>query len=436
MPAKAGKFVLRAGDMGVYSLDGTNSGFQVDGIGFKPEIVVVMSAGLTAEDSWVTAPNIWGGMSMWSNDADGNIEGNTGLTEFWGTDFRPSSFWSNSGVIWFKSSHSGGGSAIYIANTHDDGFYIGYPDGGYEGGYGIVCYYLAMKSEEGQAAQVYGYPGGPTSMNVGFQPAVYMTLGSGGLSGGAGDIGFLDFSVPSWGFGGFDNQVDGVRGGPEWMANGLAHTETVEQVRYFLDGWGDQWVFDGYTASQIVGNSAFFYGRSATDFTIGITDGFPAGINERVAVHMLGDGLYSGNQVTPNPVGIPLDVDVGFTPEAVVFLGPQTNHGNFFGIPWGGRCFGFLTEDFQCCIAWGAFQHANSDPSLAKVASFCTSQFGWISNFTSDFLADPTNPNYGTVELTATGFTMESLALPKFNQYVHYAAYGFAEEAPQFFRVL
>jgi hypothetical protein len=435
MPAKAGKFVLRAGDMQVHALSGTNNGFQVDGIGFKPEIVVVMSVGLTAENVWDTTPNIWGNMGIWTNDADGTIEGTTGVNEFWGTDGRPSSFWSNSGVMWFKSSHSGGGPAIYIANTHDDGFFIGYP-GGFEGGYGIVCYYLALKSEEGNAARVFGYPGAPTSTNVGFQPAVFMTLGSGGLSGGAGDIGFLDFSVPSWGFGGFDNQVDGVRSGPEWMANGLAHTETVEQIRYFLDGNGDQWVFDGYTASQIVGNSAFFYGRTLTDITIGITDGFPAGINERVAVHMLGDGLYSGDQVTPNPIGTPLDVDVGFTPEAVVFLGPQTNHGNFFGIPWGGRCFGFLTEDFQCCIAWGAQQRASDNDPFGHVASFCTSDFSWISNFTSDEVADPTNPNYGSADLTATGFTMHSLALPKFNQYVRYAAYGFVEEAPQFFRVL
>lgn len=432
MPAKAGKFLLRAGDISVLG----RSGFQIDGIGFRPEIVIVMSVGLTAEDSWDTTPNTWGGMSIWSNDADGNAKGNTGLTEFWGTDYKPSSFWSNSGVIWFKTSHGGGGSAIFIGGTHDDGFLIGYPDGGYEGAYGTVCYYLALKSEEGNAAQVYGYPGAPTPVTVGFQPSVYMTLGSGGLSGGAGDIAFLDFSTPSWGFGGFENQADPGRGSPEWLANGLAHTETVEQVRFFLDGNDAQSVFDGYTASQIIANSSFFYGRSATEFSYGITDGFPGGLNERVAVHMLGDGLYSGGVVTPNPIGVPLDVDVNFTPEAVIFLGPQTNHGNLFGVPWGGRCFGFLTEDFQCCIAWGAYQHAGADPSLAKVASFCTSDFSWVSNFTSDALNDPGDPNYGSAELGAAGFTMHSLALPKFNQYVHYAAYGFAEEAPQFFRIV
>ena len=55
MAAKAGKFVLRAGDMGV--LPG-NNGFAVTGIGFNPAIVIVMSVGLTAENTWDTTPTM------------------------------------------------------------------------------------------------------------------------------------------------------------------------------------------------------------------------------------------------------------------------------------------------------------------------------------------------------------------------------------------
>ena len=431
MPAKAGKFSLIPGNR---SVSGRN-GFRVNGVGFNPDIVIVMSVGLGVENAWNTTPNIWGCMSLWSNNTVGAAQANTGVNEFWGTDYRPSSFWSNSGVIWFKNSHGGGGSAIFIGGTHDDGFDIGYPDGGYEGGYGIICYYLAL-SGDGEVGQIYAYPGAPTPVTVGFEPSIYMSLGSGGLSGGAGDIAFVDFSVPSWGFGGYENVGNPGGGSPEWMANGLAHSETVEQVRFFVDGEGGQNIFDGYTAAQIIGNSAYDFGRSDTSVSYVITDGFPAGTNTRTSLHFMSEALYTGAGITPGSVGVPLEVDVGFSPDCVIFLGPQTNHGNLFGVPWGGRCFGFLTEDFQCCIAWGAYQHANSDPSLAKVASFCSSDIGWISNFTDTALDNPGSPNYGVADLLPSGFEITTSAMPKANAPMRYVAYGFDEGRSQFFEVL
>ena len=105
-------------------------------------------------------------------------------------------------------------------------------------------------------------------------------------------------------------------------------------------------------------------------------------------------------RVTPNPVGTPLEIDTQFDPEAVIFLGPQPNYGNLFGNPWGGRCIGFLTEDFECCIAWGAYSHVGS------AWSFCTSDYSWISNFTEAALSAPTTPNYGSAELDGAGIIL------------------------------
>jgi hypothetical protein len=87
-------------------------------------------------------------------------------------------------------------------------------------------------------------------------------------------------------------------------------------------------------------------------------------------------------------------------------------------------------------MAWGAQQRASDNDPIGRVASFCTSDFSWISNFTSDEVVDPTNPNYGSAELAPAGFTMHSLALPKVNQYVRYVAYGFADVKSQFFEIL
>ena len=428
MAAKAGTFTLIPGNL---TPPTGGSGFLVSGLGFRPSLVVAMSCSLSAENVWDVTPGMDGCMAMLSDNTVASGTNRTGLTESWNTSVKPHSFWSNSGVMWFRET---GGAAIYLSAIHDDGFYVGYASG-FEGGYGKICYYLAMGVEDAQVAQAFGYEGAAMPVTVGFEPAIYMTLGSGGLGGGAGDIAFADFDVPSWGFGGFDNQVDSLVQ-TEWMANGLSHSETVEQTRWFLDGDGDQWVMDGFTAAQTLGNTAYYYGRTASTFSIGESDGFPGGINTRVSAHFMSNALFSGSSVTPPSVGTPLDIDVGFEPECVIFLGPQTNHGNFFGIPWGGRCFGFLTKDFQCCIAFGAYQRANDGDPPGYVASFCSSDVGWISNFTDTGLDDPTNPNYGTAELLPSGFRLNSLALPKYNQYLRWVAYGFEEEAPGFFRVV
>lgn len=428
MPAKAGKFVLRASDM---TVPGGNGGFSVDDVGFEPDITIVMSVGLSTEDAWNTTPPTWGNMALLSRSPSLGATGDrTGLNEFWGTDIKPSSGWSDTGVMWFKSSHGGGGPAIYAAGTHEDGFYIGYP-GGFEGGYGIVCYYLAMKSVEENVARIYGYQGATMPIDLGWEPNIFFSLAHGGLGSGAGPIFLADWSVPSWGFGALEDHISEI-GNIEWMANGLSHATSVEQVRYIIDGAGDQIVFDPATIGQDVENGGFAFGGAGTNFSANFFQGFPQAEFLRTGTHLVEGGLYTGQAITPNPVGVPLLVDPGFTPEAVIFLGPQDSFPDavFGGVPWGGRCFGFLTADFQCCMAWGAYSH------IGTVANFCTSNFSWISNFTSTALSDPTNPNYGTAEIGDGGFTLHTQALPKFNKYLRYAAYGFEEEAPGFFRVI
>lgn len=431
MPVKAGKFTLRAGDMLVHGGAGSNSGFEVGGIGFEPSLTIVMSVGLSTENTWAPSGKTWGVMCMHSHNPDDpvNVGGWTGLTEFWDTDMKPSSFWSNSGVGWFKNGHGGGGYAIYIAEEFEDGFRIGYPGGGYEGGYGTVCYYLCIGSDD-RVGHTFSYQGAPQPEVVGWEPNIFMTLCSGGLDQSAGDIAFADMSVPSWGFGGIIDEVNSANG-PQWLANGLAAATSVEQQRFIDDGFLDQEVFDGNIVAQQVGNASFFYTRSDTTFGMHFNNFF-AGDNIRGGAHFLENGLYSGGSRTPNPVGVPLDVTTGFTPECVVFLCPQDHHdsGGLGVVPWGGRCFGFLTDDFECCIAWGAYSH------IGPTAAFCTSDFSWLSNFTSTQLNAVGSPNYGNAEITSGGFRMTTQAMPKFNKYVRYAAFGLDQPHSQFFRVL
>ena len=267
-------------------------------------------------------------------------------------------------------------------------------------------------------------------VNLGWEPSWILSLGHGGLGGGAGDIFMADYSVPSWAFGGFTNEADPTDVRVQWMANGLSHTTSVEQVRYFLDDHVDQWVFDPQTVAQSVSNSYFWFARSPTEVSINYVDGFPQAPYIRTSAFFVSDSLSSQGTITPNPVGTPKEVDVGFEPDCVIFMGPQDHHenGTLGAVPWGGRCFGFLTEDFQCCIAWGAYSH------IGSTASFCSSDVGWISNFTSTALSDPTHPNYGTSEIHGSSIVMNTQALPKFNQYMRYVAYGTDEEAPGFFR--
>jgi hypothetical protein len=414
---KAGKAVLPG--------SGTLS---VTGVGFNPSVVILITAGSQAEDVWDTSAPVWGGMAIYTRKTVGGDVTNA-VSEFWGTDIRSSSFWSNSGVIWLKTSHGGGTPAFYIDNTHGDGFTIAY-SGGFAGGGGEIVYYLCFGTDL-SVGHVYSYRDAVMPVTLGWQPGIFFTLAHGGLDVSTGDIAFLDRSMPSFGFGGFDNLnlVDNTAA--EWLSHGLAHSTSVEQVRYWLDGNGDQWVFTDPIVAQSISNSVFAFGRSPTEFSMQYFDGFPQGDNIRGGAHILEEGIYSGGSVSPNPIGVPLEVDCSFIPDAVVFLGPQDHSEPDLGIvPWGGRCIGFLTEDFQCCIAWGGYQ------TLGGVASFSSSTRSWVSNFTSTQLSDPTNPNLGTAEIGGPGFIMHTEALPKMNKYVRYAAYGSEEEAPGFFRVV
>ena len=418
MASKAGKFTLRPGDI---TVPGGNSGFHVE-VGFEPDIVIVMTTGQPSENTWKTASDIWGGM-MIMNNMPGYPR--TGVSEWWTTQPAAISFFSDTGVVWFRGPSSG--AAMYLSNTYADGFDIGYPGGGYEGNYGAVCYYLAIQTDD-NVGVAYGYQGS-SPVTLGWEPNVFFTLASGGLGPGPGDIAFADFSVPSFAFGGIENSANPDQPGPQWLSNGLTVHTTVEQVRFFEDGWGTQVVFDGYTASQIIASGYFDYGRTATTFNMHYAGGgFPEGTGIRGRSHIMEGGLFSGGAVTPNPVGTPLEIDTQFDPEAVIFLGPQPNYGNLFGNPWGGRCIGFLTEDFECCIAWGAYSHVGS------AWSFCTSDYSWISNFTENALSAPTTPNYGSAELDGAGIILHSLAMPKPNHYIRYMAFGLDESSPGFFR--
>lgn len=432
MAIAAGKFTLQPPSAltPTLGLDGTHPAFQVD-VGFEPALYMVITAGLMSEDSWDTSGPIWGGIGVAhkSGIPGGNgLAPATALTEVWSATPLAAGFWSNSGVIWFRSSGGGGGPAFFLGDTNPTGFRIGYPFG-FEGGYGTVCYYLAFESD-GEAARVFGYNGALMPVSLGWEPSFIFSLGHGGGS-PPGDIGAGNFSDFSVGIGGFDNQVSGLQI-VQWLANGLFDTTSVEQLRFIDDGSGPQIVYGSDVVGQMVSNSEFSFGKTLTDISVNYGAGFPEAPDIRVGVHLLEGGVSANDSVTPNPVGTPLDVVTGFAPDAVVFLAPQDHHinGNLGEVPWGGRCLGFATEEFECCIAWGAYSHVGS------VASFCTSAFSWISNFTSVQLSDPTNPNYGSTVLIPNGFRLNTLALPKLNKYMRWVAFGVDEDAPGFFRVV
>lgn len=428
MPVKAGSFTLQASDTYLGNSDGNDFyGWLVDGVGFQPDLVIVMTAGLASENSWVVgSTHVHGGIAIVSGTEFGPDRLCTGVSESWGTSSRPVSFFSDGGALWLRGSP---GNAFFPAYSHEDGFYMGWSPG-YEGSYGLICYYLAFEGVS-NVGRGLGYQGSPV-YNLGWQPTAIFSLGHGGLGAdGAGSIAMGDTSVPSWGFGGFENLANPSHDGLQHLANGLTHFTSAIQVRHFWDDHGDQTIFDPQVVAQIISNSQFSFARTATTFDINYIGGFPEGEFIRTGAHVMDDTIYGGDTVLPNPVGVPLEVNAGFLPDAVIFLGPQDHHGGAMGaVPWGGRCFGFLTADFQCCIAWGAYSH------IGPNASFCTSDFSWISNFTTTQLSDPTNPNYGTAVIEGTGFTMHTQALPKFNKYVRYAAFGVEEEAPGFFRVI
>ena len=396
MPAKAGKFQLIPGDT---TVPPSNSGFSVE-VGFQPDLVIVMTTGLTSEDTWSTGTDIWGGMmAICRGD-----QAPTGLSEWWNTTPLPHSFWSNSGVVWFRP-----GPAVYLSQIHSNGFYMGYP-GGYEGQYGAFCYYLALSGDV-NTQRVFGYQGSP-AVTLGWEPSLIFSLASGGFDASPGDIAMADTSVPSFGFGGYENLANPLENGVQWLANGLTHFTSVEQFRFMTDGSGTQTVFDPFTAAQIIASAEFSFARTSTSADINWNPFFPAADSIRTGAHLMEGGVFSGGSVTPNPIGTPLEVDTAFSPDAVMFILPQDGFVPGFGaVPWGGRGFGFLTDDFECCMVWGAYSH------IGPSASFCTSNYSWISNFTSTALSDParSNPNYGTAELGGPGFIMHTQAMPKFN---------------------
>ena len=177
-----------------------------------------MTTGQPSENTWKTATDIWGGMMIMSN-----LPGypRTGVSEWWTPQPAAISFFSDTGLVWFRGGSSG--AAMYLSSTYADGFNIGYPGGGYEGNYGAVCYYLAIQTDD-NLGMTYGYQGAPP-VTLGWEPNVFFTLASGGLAPGPGDIAFADFSVPSFAFGGMENS--------QTLVN-LAHNSCRTDLLYIL----------------------------------------------------------------------------------------------------------------------------------------------------------------------------------------------------------
>jgi hypothetical protein len=144
-----------------------------------------------------------------------------------------------------------------------------------------------------------------------------------------------------------------------------------------------------------------------------------------------------GSFLPTAPVGTPVDVDLPFTPDTVVFFSPQEDRAGVSSqAVQGATGWGWCTEDDQALLIYGG--HWNP-PNPFQAAGYMSSSRCWVANCLDRETMGSvgTDVAMGTAVVTPTGFTYtktEDAADAGETWPVLYWALAPVVDGPQFFR--
>jgi hypothetical protein len=435
---KAGSFVI----------PGTSS-FSISGLGFKPRWTIFLFSNKGTEDTWLS--DACGGIAFTA------MRNSTTDTSGVGSSLKTcmvSERWYDAGAVvagsflgdvtmWVRATNGSNGWALYTSSIHDDGWNFTFASGFSSGAGGQIVYYLAGDQEWEEVGSTAPFVPGSSAYSLGWQPQAFFGIGAGGGVSSPGNdqsSSFFDISIPSvcygdWGD--YDDQQFDMNG--QWR--GILDPNVNVQ-----EWWGKTTDFSPTTileetqAGGVWFSSTFSASRTATTFqgTVLDTGGFSNG-HARMMPFVLGTTDSIIGSFTPSTtVGVPTEVVLPFSPQAVVFFSPGDHQAGAFNTSTQGSTgWGFCTDEDEALVIYGG--HWNP-PVAFQSAVMISSSKSWVGNAKEEGVSGTvgTMVNAGSARCTPAGFehttTEHASGAPTWP--VLYWAIAPATEAPGFFRVV
>jgi hypothetical protein len=438
MAVKVGSFVIPGGFT-----------FSVD-IGFFPRWAIFLFSNKGTEDTWM--PQACGGIGFACvKNSAVDVSGiqsqikNGSVSELW---------YDAGGVVagaflgdifsWVRYNNGGTtGWAMYTSAFLENGWQFSFAGGYTANAGGQIVYYIAGdEAWEEVASNFPVIPGRPPYV-TGWQPQSFFGIGAGGGTGSFGDddqtFVWADRSTPTvavgdWG----EYSGQGVDQNAQWR--GILDPNVVVQSYYgHTIGFNPVPIIEGSEAGGIQFSSDFSLKRTDTSFTSTVQDtgGFSSGAARMMPMIFGTVDSRIGSFEPLTTVGVPTEVDIGFTPEAVVFFSPgEHNAGPGDPATQGATGWGFCNETDEAFLIYGG--HWNP-PVAFQSAIFMSSNRSWCGNYLTPGVSGSvgTMVNMGSARIIPNGFeftTMEDAGGPVHR--VSYWAIAPSGAVPGFFMTI
>lgn len=416
---------------------------------FNPQWIIFLFSNTTVEGVWMGGASGGIGMAGMLNSqvdksgAEAFIR-NCQVSEVWYNTNVGGSFLGDL-ITWIRNNGVGGDNwAVYTSSIDPDGFTIQQsPSAGfYQNAAGKIVYYIAGDdSWEEVALRSPFAPGGASSFELGWTPQAFFGIGAGGHLGDPPrySASYFDLSMSSVMAGHFGDDHPAGFPGIVSEYRGILDPNVNVQSAWGYNNWNTLNPVDILEPTQAGGawlDTAIAPGRTETAITASFWPGGFSGNEVRMDLLALGStAAITGSFVPLLTTGVPTDVVLPFTPEAVFFFSVQDDKAGVANYSiYGATVYGFCAEDGnQAVLAYGGLWNP---PTPQQSAIFISGQYSWMGNCIETG-AVGTVTNIGSAEIIPGGFryTTEqnsaSIAYP-----VLYWAIGPTAEAPGFFRVV
>lgn len=387
--------------------------FSITGLGFQPRWIIFLFSNFSVEDVWTSGPSAgisWSSMRNSVTDPSGIPAAlrTSQISEIWAGNGVAGSFLGNV-TTWIRSNRGGGNGWALVIDGHDaDGFSLRFSPGFAAGAGGQTAYYLAGDNEYEQVGATAPWVQGATFYDLGWEPLAWFGLGAGGNVGPFGgnqSFTLADRSVPSACFGDWGEYTPGSELNQSAMWRSILDPNVNIQHYYgFEDNFSPITIIEPQDAGGAAFSDTFDVTKTDTSFKgqIHQVAGFSDG-DARMHTIILGNVDSIIGSFTPSPtVGVPTEITLPFTPQAVVFFSPQDYHVGV-GDPatQGATGWGFCTEDDQALLIYGGYWNP---PNPFQSAGLISSQNCWVSNCKDTPQAVGSNVAMGSARVTPAGF--------------------------------
>ena len=432
--------------LGSFTIPGPGN-FSVTGVGFKPRWVIFLFGNKGVEDTWLD--DACGGIA-WTALKNSTVDA-SGVSSSIRTTMQSERWYPPGNVVagsflgditmWVRQTNGSNGWAMFTSSLDADGFTFTFDPDFTTGAGGQIVYYLAGDEQwEEVGCRAPFIPGSPAH-TLNWQPMAFFGIGSGGGLGPDGSdqsFSLFDQSIPTVCCGDWGEYTPGNFFEMNSTWRGLLDPNVdVQEWWGYESSTSPVTIIEPTQTAGVQWSDIFHASRTDTTFSGIVQAGSSFSNSEgRMAPFVLGSTDSRIGQFVPtNTIGVPTHVDVGFTPEAVIFFSPGPERAGIGGTSvQGATGWGFCTENEEALLIYGGYWNP---PNAMTSAMKITRNQSWVSNCTEVLFSIGSMVTAGSARVTPGGFdytTLENAAVELAP--ILYWAIAPAAEAPGFFRVV